>query len=178
MPIVISTPRLILRHWTEEDKPFFAALNADERVMEFFPSLLTREESDAMVDRIQTAMERNGFGMWCVEIPGEIKCAGFIGVGIPKMETDFTPCVEIGWRLAFDQQGKGYATEGANACMNYARDILKLKDIVAFTVPKNVKSRNVMEKLGMKYEKDFLHPSVADDSPLKLHVLYRKRFHD
>ena len=178
MSIAISTPRLILRHWTDEDKPYFAALNADPRVMEFFPGLRTREESDAMVDRIQNGILENGFGFWCVEIPGEIKCAGFIGISSPKFETDFTPCVEIGWRLSFAQQGKGYATEGALACMEYAKDVLELKDIVSFTVPKNVRSRNVMEKIGMKYERDFLHPNIADDSPLKLHVLYRKKFRD
>jgi RimJ/RimL family protein N-acetyltransferase len=128
------------------------------------------------VDRVQKVIAERGFGFWCVEIPGEIKCAGFIGLSIPRFESDFTPCVEIGWRLSFDQQGKGYATEGALVVMDYARDVLKLKEIVSFAVVKNIRSINVMKKIGMTYEKDFLHPMISDDSPLKLHVLYRKKF--
>jgi RimJ/RimL family protein N-acetyltransferase len=178
MSAIISTPRLILRNWTDEDKPYFAAMNADLRVMEFFPKLSTREESDAMVDRIKKIISERGFGFWCVEIPGAIKCAGFIGLSIPRFESDFTPCLEIGWRLSFEQQGKGYATEGAMAAMDYAKNVLQEKEIFSFTVVKNMRSRNVMEKIGMKYEKDFLHPSVPDDSPVKLHVLYRKKFLD
>lgn len=171
---MITTPRLILRSWREEDKAPFAAMNADPRVMEHFPNLLTREESDAMVDRIRKFDEEHGFCFWAVEIPGVTPFAGFIGLARPRFEAHFTPCVEIGWRLAAEFHGKGYATEGAKAALQFGFDELKLEKIYSFTVPANRNSWRVMEKTGMKYEGEFLHPMIADDSPLKKMVLYKK----
>lgn len=149
-------------------------MNADPVVMEHFPALLTREESDAMVDRIRKFDEENGFCFWAVEIPGVAPFAGFTGLARPRFEAHFTPCVEIGWRLATEFHGKGYATEGAMASLQFGFDVLKLEKIYSFTVPANRNSWRVMEKIGMEYEGEFLHPAIADDSPLKKMVLYKK----
>jgi ribosomal-protein-alanine N-acetyltransferase len=171
---MIRTPRLILRQWQESDLEPFAAMNTDSRVMEFFPALLSREESDEIVGRAIHHWNDHGFGRYAVEIPGKLKFAGFIGLSYPSYETHFTPCVEIGWRLAAEAHGQGYATEGAAAVMEFGFNELKLEEIVSFTAVTNVKSINVMKKLGMKHSENFMHPKVADGHPLKEHVLYRK----
>lgn len=171
----LRTERLLLRTFTERDLAPFASLNADARVMEHFPSLLTRAESDATVQRITDHFARHGFGLWAVEVPGVCDFIGFVGLWTPSFEAHFTPCVEVGWRLAATHWGKGYATEGARAALRFGWDRLGLDEIVAMTVPKNLRSRRVMEKIGMTYSPadDFDHPKIADDSPLRRHVLYR-----
>ena len=173
----LRTPRLILRQWRPEDRQPFADMNADARVMEFFPSVSTREESDAAVDMIQETIDTRGFGFWAVEIPGVTSFAGFIGLTNPRFDAHFTPCVEMGWRLAPDYWNRGYATEGARAALEFGFGDLALREIVAFTVPTNVRSRRVMEKLGMTYDPadDFDHPRIAAGHPLCRHVLYRIR---
>jgi len=166
---------LLLRRWRPEDRERFAALNADPRVMEHFPTVLTREESDALAVRMETHFAEHGWGRWAVEIVGVAPFAGFIGLSYPKFEAPFTPCVEIGWRLAADFWGHGYATEGAKAALDFGFDTLRLKEIVSFTVPQNLRSRRVMEKIGMTYDpKDvFDHPLLPAGHPLRPHVLYR-----
>jgi RimJ/RimL family protein N-acetyltransferase len=153
----------------------FAALNADPRVMEFFPAVLSRAETEARVARIRNQFERNGFGLWALEVPGTADFIGFAGLGIPQFEAPFTPCVEIGWRLAFEHWGHGYATEAARAALDFGFGKLQLEQIVSFTVPANVRSRRVMERLGMTHSptEDFDHPLVAEGHPLRRHVLYR-----
>lgn len=173
----IRTPRLLLRRWRDEDLPPFAALNADPMVMEHFPALLSRAESDLLAARIRQGMQERGFGLWAVEVPGVAPFAGFVGLAVPPFEAPFTPCVEIGWRLARDAWGKGYATEGARACLEVAFGQLDLDEVLSFTVPANVRSRGVMERLGMRRSPadDFEHPRVPEGHPLRLHVLYRIR---
>src|SRR5690242_9822545 len=112
----LATPRLRLRRWLPSDAEPFAALNADPRVVEFL-SPLGRAESDAMIERIETRFRERGFGFWAVEVPGVTPFAGFVGLGVPRFQAHFTPCVEIGWRLAFEHWGKGYATEAARAAL-------------------------------------------------------------
>src|SRR3954468_13161070 len=112
-----TAERVRLRQWRETDLPAFAAINADPRVMEFMPNLLTSAESDAMAERIGSAIERDGFGLWAVEVPGVAEFIGFVGLSRPKFEAHFTPCVEIGWRLAHEYWGRGYATEAATAAL-------------------------------------------------------------
>ncbi len=150
-------------------------MNADPRVMEHFPALLSREESDGRVARIEAHFAEHGFGLWAVEIPGEAPLAGFIGLGITRFEAHFTPCVEIGWRLAAEYWGRGFATEGAQAALDFGFESLHLQEIVSFTVPANVRSRRVMEKIGMTHDThgDFDHPSLPAGHPLSRHVLYR-----
>jgi RimJ/RimL family protein N-acetyltransferase len=171
----LRTERLILRRWLPADRAPFAALNADPRVMEHFPALLSREESDARIATIEAHFEKHGFGLWAVEILGVAPCAGFIGLSVPRFEAHFTPCVEIGWRLAADYWGQGYATEGARAALKFGFDLLGLEQIVSYTVPANLRSRRVMEKIGMVHDQagDFDHPALPEGHPLRRHVLYR-----
>jgi RimJ/RimL family protein N-acetyltransferase len=175
LPREIVTARLWLRRWRLEDRAPFAAMNADPRVMEHFPGLLSREASDAMVDRIYAHFEKHGFGLWAVEVLDSAVFAGLIGLAVPRFEAAFTPCVEIGWRLAAEHWGHGYATEGARAALAFGFDTLGLQEVLSFTVPGNVRSRRVMEKLGMTHhpDEDFDHPLVPDGHRLRRHVLYR-----
>ncbi|CAM6053594.1 unnamed protein product [Sphagnum tenellum] len=146
--------------------------------MEFFPSTETKAETEAALRKIESKFEKDGFGFMAAELKASKEFIGFIGLNIPAgYETHFTPCVEIGWRLAFEHWGKGYAPEGAQACLNYGFTALGLKEIVAFTAVANLKSRRVMEKIGMIHDPkdDFDHPKLADGHPLKRHVLYRIR---
>jgi RimJ/RimL family protein N-acetyltransferase len=172
---IIQTPRLRLRPWREADLIPFAAMNADSRVMEYLFKMLNREESDHLAVLIGEHIQRHGFGLWAVEVPGAADFIGYVGLSIPSFETHFTPCVEIGWRLAYDHWGKGYATEGAKAVRDYAFEELRLDQIVSFTSPANVRSRRVMEKIGMTHNPadDFLHPRRPENHPHREHVLYR-----
>jgi RimJ/RimL family protein N-acetyltransferase len=174
---VIETSRLCLRPWEAGDLPAFAALNADSRVAEFLPHVLSRVESDALAARIRAHFDRHGFGLWAVEVRGGARFAGFVGLSVPSFTAHFTPCVEIGWRLAFEHWGRGYATEAAAAAVQYGFTELHLREIVSFTVPANERSRRVMNRLGMTRTAadDFDHPSLAEGHPLRRHVLYRLR---
>jgi RimJ/RimL family protein N-acetyltransferase len=176
-PKRLETERLLLRRWRAEDREPFASINDDAKGMEFFPARLTREESDALVDRIEAHFAERGFGAWAAELRGEGEFIGFIGLAVPQFDAHFTPCVEIGWRLARAHWGQGLATEGARAVMHYAFAELGLAEVVSFTVPGNVRSRRVMEKLGMTHDADddFDHPGVPEGHRLQRHVLYRLR---
>jgi RimJ/RimL family protein N-acetyltransferase len=171
----IQTPRLQLRPWRDEDLAPFAELNADPRVMEFFPRTLDRTESDAMVARIRGHFARHGFGLWAVEVPGVAEFIGFVGLAVPRFEAHFTPCVEIGWRLAREHWGRGYATEAARAVLEFGFRDLALQEIVSFTAATNLRSRAVMERIGMTRspDDDFDHPALPEGHPLRPHVLYR-----
>jgi RimJ/RimL family protein N-acetyltransferase len=175
LPRELRTDRLWLRRWLASDRPPFARLNADPRVVEFLPGPLSRSESDARVDRIEAHFQQHGFGLWAVEIPRISPFAGFIGLSIPRFEAPFTPCIEIGWRLDAECWNRGYATEGARAALAFGFRWLQVEEIVSFTVPLNVRSRRVMEKLGMTHSArdDFDHPLLPEGHPLRRHVLYR-----
>ena len=175
-PRELRTTRLRLRRWLPSDRAPFAAYNAEPRVAEFLLGPLSREESDALVVRIETHFERNGFGLWAVEICGGAPFAGFVGLSVPSFEAHFTPCVEIGWRLGSEHWGQGYASEGAKAALDFAFESLQLDEVVSFTVPANLRSRRVMEKVGMTHapRDDFDHPAVPRGHALRRHVLYRK----
>ena len=175
LPRELRTQRLLLRRWLPADREPFAALNADPRVTEFLPATLAREASDALAARIEEHFESNGFGLWAVEAPGIASFVGFTGLSIPAFDAHFTPCVEIGWRLAAPFWGRGYATEAARAALGFGFQHLPLSEIVSFTVPGNLRSQRVMEKLGMRRdpEDDFDHPALPESHPLRRHVLYR-----
>jgi RimJ/RimL family protein N-acetyltransferase len=175
LPRELRTDRLWLRRWLPDDRVPFARQNADPRVVEFLPAALSREESDALADRIEAHFQRHGFGLWAVEVPGITPFAGFVGLVIPRFEAPFTPCIEIGWRLDADHWNRGYATEGARAALAFAFGSLQAEEIVSFTVPQNVRSRRVMEKIGMTRSAgdDFDHPLLPAGHPLRRHVLYR-----
>lgn len=171
----IVTPRLKLRTWRESDLEPFAALNADRVVMEHFPQTLSREETRAMIARIEDFFVRNGYGLWAVEVPSVAKFIGYVGLNVPTFEAAFTPCVEIGWRIAAEHWGNGYATEAARAARDHAFGALGLKEIVSFTVPANVRSQAVMQRIGMTRDptEDFDHPRLPEGHRLRRHVLYR-----
>ncbi len=174
---LVTTDRLILRSWRDSDREAFARINADPRVMEFFPEPLSRESSNALVDRAEAHFRVHGYGPWAAEFRQDGAFIGFVGLSSPSFETHFTPCVEIGWRLAADYWGQGLATEGARAAVRYGFETLGLEELVSFTVPANTSSRRVMEKLGMSYSPadDFDHPRLPAGHPLRRHVLYRLR---
>ncbi|AZY52587.1 GNAT family N-acetyltransferase [Bordetella avium] len=175
--IVLQTPRLIVRNWHDADLPAFADLNADPDVMAHFPATLTREQSDALANRLRQRMDDHGFGLWavqCLEATGkEGDFIGFVGLNRVPFEADFTPAVEIAWRLARPFWGRGYAIEAARACVAHGFGTLNLPRIDAFTVPANVRSRRVMETLGMRYAGEFEHPLLPPGHALRCHVRYQ-----
>jgi RimJ/RimL family protein N-acetyltransferase len=175
----LRTPRLVLRQWRDSDLEPFGALNADLEVRQFFPATLTREQSDALATRASQDIEARGWGLWAVEVIDQNRFIGFVGLAEPQFEAHFTPATEVGWRLARDAWGNGYATEAARAAVAYGFDELGLGEIVSFTSVVNERSRRVMERLGMTHDPsdDFDHPSVPD-GPLRRHVLYRLRHGD
>ena len=170
------TPRLLLRPWRDEDFEPFRALNADPQVREFFPGTLSAAQSDTEAARIRQHQAERGFTFWAVELPGIAPFIGITGLVVPGFTAHFTPCVEIGWRIAKDYWGQGYATEAANAALDFGFSQFGLAEIVALTVPANTRSRRVMEKLGMTHDEadDFDHPRLEPGHSLRRHVLYRR----
>ncbi len=175
-PDTLHTLRLRLRRWRAADQKPFSEINADPEVVEFLPRALSRMESDELMNRLDQQIEDRGFGLWAVETSDE-PFIGFVGLSVPSFKAHFTPCVEVGWRLARKHWGKGYATEGARAALDYAFQTLKLTEVVSFTSVDNVRSRRVMERLKMSYdpEEDFEHPALVPGHPLRPHVLYRMK---
>jgi RimJ/RimL family protein N-acetyltransferase len=171
----ILTERLLLRQWREADRAPFRAMNSDPRVMQFFPNMLTSEESDRAMDRIQAKLEERGWGLWAAELRADGSLLGFIGLSAPGFDANFLPAIEIGWRLRCEAWGKGLATEGARAAMRFGFENVGLSEIVSFTTAANLRSRRVMEKLRMRHHvrDDFDHPQIAEGHPLRRHVLYR-----
>jgi RimJ/RimL family protein N-acetyltransferase len=171
----LHTERLILRRWRDEDSDAFASLNADPVVMEHFPGVLTREESDQMIRRMELHFEEFGFGLWAVEIRWAEKLIGFCGLAVPTFNTHFTPAVEVGWRLTRDEWGSGYATESAKAAIDFGFEHARLDEILSWTIPANERSQGVMTRLGMSRapELDFDHPRFLDDERLRRHIVYR-----
>jgi RimJ/RimL family protein N-acetyltransferase len=170
----LETTRLLLRPWSDDDLEPFAALNADPRVMEHFPALMDRATSDAQATRWRAMFAEHGLGMWAVEEKEGAPFIGFVGLSIPAFEAAFTPCVEVGWRLAADYWGRGYATEAALASLAFGFGSLGLARIVSYTARPNLRSEAVMQRLGMKREAkgDFIHPLVPAGHRLAWHVLY------
>lgn len=172
--IEFDTERLRLRQWCENDRVPFAKLNSDPRVMDFFPALLNRAESDAMADRCQSLIAERGWGMWAAETKNTREFIGYVGLHTPILELPFSPCIEIGWRLAFDHWGKGLATEAARAALRVGFEQLGFLEILSFASVQNVRSRAVMERLGMRDSgTDFEHPAIPQGNSLRRHCLYR-----
>lgn len=173
-PIEFNTHRLRLRQWDDRDRQPFAQMNADPRVMEFFPKLLDRAASDALLDRIQSKIVDRGWGWWAMEIAANEEFIGFVGLNVPAPELPCSPCVEVGWRLAFEYWGKGYATEAAQGALGIGFETIGLNEIVSFTAVDNRRSRAVMERLQMQQDPHtFLHPNLPSQHPLAAHCLYR-----
>ncbi len=171
----LRTDRLLLRQWRDEDLEPFAELNADPRTMRYFVAPMTRAESDGLAQHARRHIEKEGWGLWAVEVAASASFVGFVGLARPSFDAHFTPAVEVGWRLARDHWGRGYATEAARAALAFGFDVLGLEEIVSFTSRLNEPSRRVMERLGMSHDPgdDFDHPRVPAGHPLRPHVLYR-----
>ncbi|GMG82811.1 GNAT family N-acetyltransferase [Paralimibaculum aggregatum] len=177
----LLTPRLRLRGWREEDLVPFARLNADPEVMAHLGGPLARQESDMIIGRfLEKWLEEPAFGWWALEVRGDGGFIGFVGLNRPDFTAPPAPCVEIGWRLARDAWGQGYATEAARACLDHGFGTVGLDEILSFTVPSNTRSRAVMERIGMQRDAagDFDHPLVKKENPLRRHLLYRIRRDD
>ena len=174
VPTILSTPRCTLRPWSERDFDSFTRINADPRVMEFFPAVLSREASDASVRSIQKHFDEHGYGLWALDAPEGLGFMGFIGLSTVEFAADFTPCTEIGWRLATRYWGQGYATEAAIVALRAAFVYLGIEEAFSFTSVLNSRSERVMGKLGMmQAEKKFEHPEIPEGSSLRLHTLCR-----
>lgn len=169
---IMTTPRLALRAWREEDLKIFTEMNADERVMEYFPAPLTAEESAAFFHRIDAEFSTEGFGLYAVERLADGELLGFTGLHRVTFSGDLKGQVEIGWRLRHEAWGQGYAPEAARACIAHAAK-LGIPEIVAFTTVGNLRSQRVMQKIGMERAGEFDHPALTAGHPLLRHVLYR-----
>lgn len=170
----LVTPRLRLRQWRETDKPAFAVLNADPDVMRFFPSIQTREQSDRSISVWAAELDERGWSNWALEQLSDGSFVGFVGLTVPRRALPFMPCVEIGYRLARQHWGKGYATEAGREALRFGFEELALQEVVSFTAKLNLPSQAVMHRLGMvNADEDFDHPALPEGSPLRPHCLYR-----
>ena len=171
--MVFESERLLFRHWRVSDRDAFYELNSHPDVMRFFPSILSREESEAYIDAIIDRLEKNGFGFWAVALKDTNEFIGFIGLNSPNIGLKIEPCIEIGWRLKKEFWGRGFATEGAKRVLRYAFDECQFEKVYSFTTIRNRNSENVMTKIGMKNtNKNFFHPKIPKEHPLCEHVLY------
>jgi ribosomal-protein-alanine N-acetyltransferase len=168
----IETDRLILRSWKQGDLPLFARMNKDSRVMRYFPATLSDAETEAFYNRIQNEFDSKGWGLYAVEIKSTGEFIGYVGLHEIGFDADFTPGVEIGWRLAADYHNQGYATEAAKAVLSLAKSA-GIERLFSFTAKINAPSERVMQKIGMVKDGEFMHPNLSDDSPLCVHVLYK-----
>ena len=169
-----QTERLRLRQWRDRDREPFAAMSTDPQVMEFFAGPLSRPESDALIDRCIALIADRGWGFWAAERLDTGDFIGCVGLHVPTVDLPFSPCVEIGWRLARPHWGRGYATEAANLALKVGFETLDLEEIVSFAVAGNRRSRAVMERLGMVDTGfTFEHPDVPDNDGTRRHCLYK-----
>lgn len=168
-----QTPRLLLRQWKDSDREPFSEMSSDSRVMEHFPSTLSRPESDAVADKISSLINERGWGFWALEEKSSGKFLGFTGLHVPIPELPFSPCVEIGWRLMYSAWGRGFASEAASKALEVAFERIKLEEVVAFATVGNFRSHKVMERIGMKKDYEFEHPGLDLNSPHRRHILYR-----
>jgi RimJ/RimL family protein N-acetyltransferase len=175
----LRTERLLLRRWRETDVEPFAEMNADPIVMEYFPATLSRAESVALIERSERWFDDRGYGLWAIELIAGEAFVGFTGLAPVDEALPFAPAVELGWRLAHAHWGRGIATEAASAAARFAFETLELPSVVALTAANNVRSRMVMERLGMHRDpvEDFIHPKLPAGDPLAPHVVYRLDAH-
>jgi RimJ/RimL family protein N-acetyltransferase len=170
---MITTSRLLLRPWRKTDLAAMAAINADERVMKYFPSTQDEEQTKGFMGRQHLLQKERGYCFFAAELLETQEVIGFIGLAYVTMEADFTPCVEIGWRLHPDTWGKGLATEGAKACIDFGFNERDLTEIYSYTPLNNLPSRRIMEKIGMEQFSTFKHPGLGDFPEIEECVVYR-----
>jgi [ribosomal protein S5]-alanine N-acetyltransferase len=171
--LIISTPRLNLREWKQEDTGPFIKMNMDKEVMRYFPSIQNEAETTAQIARIKQHFNDYGYGLYALERKDTGAFIGFTGFAHPRFESFFTPCVEIGWRLNKEHWNMGFATEAARACIKFGFGELNFNEIVSFTAVVNLPSINVMKKSGLSMVGEFEHPLVKEGHVLRSHVLYK-----
>ncbi len=170
----LNSPRLLLRQWRPEDQTIFARMNADTDVMRYYPACLTILQSNHLAQKLATLIEKRGWGLWALELKESGEFIGFSGLHQPEADLPFNPCVEIGWRLAKEYWGKGYATEAAQVALEFAFNNLGLSEVISFTSKQNSRSSSVMQRLSMiNTQQNFQHPGIKEGQPLREHVLYK-----
>ncbi len=169
---IIKTERLGIRNWKDADHKGMIAVSASEEVMRYFPSTSTPEQTIAFIGRMKKLYAKRGYCYYAVELLENREFIGFIGLCYQDYDVDFAPFIDIGWRLKESAWGKGYATEGAKACLEHGLETLKIEKIYAVASHVNVPSINVMKKIGMEKSRDFIHPKLVDYEHLKDCVLY------
>lgn len=171
----LETERLILRRWQDSDLAPFAAITSDREVRRYYPNVLTKEETISLIERIESNFQKEGFGLWALELKSSGEFIGYTGLHRPTIKAHFMPCIEIGWQISAKHWGQGYAPEAASKTLEDGFDRIGLEEIVSFTSVANSKSIRVMEKLGMHRnpKDDYLHPFLPEGHPLKPHVLFR-----
>ena len=170
---LFTSERLGFRNWQEKDKVPFYKMTSDKEVMEYFPNTLTKKESDDLIKKLSNHYLKNGYTFFAVDVLKTKQFIGFIGLVNAEIETDFTPCIEIGWRLQKESWNNGFATEGAKRCLKFAFEVLKAKEIYSYTALDNKKSENVMQKIGMQKQGTFEHPLLEDGHWLKTELYYK-----
>lgn len=170
---IFQSARLGFRNWNDSDTEKLFSINSDPVVMKYFPSIATRIQTEEFIDRMRKSFSEKGFCYFAVDTIGDGNFIGFTGLMEQTYEADFTPCIDIGWRLRQDAWDRGYATEGATRCLSYAFDVIKLDTVYATAPIVNIKSENVMQKIGMKKIKEFIHPRLAEHAHLRNCVLYQ-----
>lgn len=170
---LFTSERLGFRNWAEADIPVMAEINADSAVMEYFPRTKNRAETTAFIERMQEQFAVKGYCYFAVDVLESGTFIGFTGLSEQTFEASFAPCIDIGWRLDRKQWGRGYATEGAKRCIQYAFDELDIKKVVSMAPKVNVRSERVMRKAGMAKVMDFVHPLLINDERLRDCVLYK-----
>lgn len=175
MSYLFTSERLGFRNWQHYDVESMAAINSDPQVMEFFPGVLSLQETSDFISRMQEQFSKTGYCYFAVDKIDENEFIGFIGLSDKTFAADFTPCVDIGWRLKSSAWGNGNATEGAKRCLEYGFNELKLNKIFAMAPVINLKSEKIMQKIGMTKVKTFLHPLLANDERLGECLLYEKK---
>ena len=170
---LFKSERLGFRDWTEKDKPKMAVINADSKVMKFFPGIQDKEETEQFIDRMKHQFSENGFCYFAVDKLENNEFIGFIGLTEQNFKSDFTPCVDNGWRLAQKEWGKGYATEGAKKCLELAFKELNLNEVISICTEKNTRSEKVMKKTGMEKIGEFVHPKLMEYLQYRKCICYR-----
>jgi len=172
---IFTSTRLGFRNWEEKDVEELYKINSDSRVMEFFPALLTKDQTIEFIEKMKIQFKKNGFCYFAVEKLENKEFIGFIGLSEQNYEADFTPCIDIGWRIKCNEWNQGFATEGAKRCLEYAGKILNIDKVYSIAPKINIKSESVMKKIGLEKVKEFEHPLLTDYERLKTCILYQSK---
>ncbi|MGJ1418906.1 GNAT family N-acetyltransferase [Sphingobacterium spiritivorum] len=170
---IFTSDRLGFRNWDLADIDKLYKINTDRKVMEFFPDVSTKEQTTEFVQRMKRQFEDKAFCYFAVDRLDNREFIGFIGLSEQTYAADFTPCIDIGWRISSTEWNKGYATEGAKKCLDYALNVLKLQEIYAVAPKINLKSEHIMKKIGLKKQYEFEHPLLTNNERLRTCVLYK-----